>query len=86
MACGLPVLTFNTGGISELVIHKQNGYVAEYKNQKDLEKGFEWLINLSADELSEMGSNCRQRVVKNFSLEKMINEYLMLYKKLDKNY
>src|SRR3989344_4335996 len=29
MACGLPVVSFNTGGIPELVEHKVNGYIAE---------------------------------------------------------
>lgn len=29
MACGTPVISFNTGGVPELVDHMKTGYVAE---------------------------------------------------------
>src|SRR3990167_8363170 len=57
MACGLPVVSFNTGGIPELVEHKTNGYIAEYKNQKDLEAGIKYLLNLSSQEIEKMGKD-----------------------------
>lgn len=34
MACGIPVVAFNIGGIVDLVQHKANGYLAEpYKKR-----------------------------------------------------
>lgn len=49
LACGTPVVAFDTGGIPELVKHKQNGYLAEYKNSSDLSTGIEYCLqnNLS---------------------------------------
>ena len=32
MACGTPVLAFKTGGIPEMIEHKVNGYLADYKS------------------------------------------------------
>ena len=34
-----PCVGFNVGGISEMIDHKQNGYVAEYKNAVELANG-----------------------------------------------
>ncbi len=36
LACSCPVVTFHTGGTAELVIHKENGYVARHKDYDDL--------------------------------------------------
>ena len=44
LRCGTPVVGFNTGGISDLIIHKKNGYLAEYRNSKDLALGIEYCI------------------------------------------
>lgn len=45
MACGVPCIGFNVGGIPEMIDHKKNGYVAEYKNADDLAKGIYWILN-----------------------------------------
>ncbi len=44
MACGVPCVGFKTGGIPEMIDHKQNGYVAEYRNADDLAKGIVWAL------------------------------------------
>ena len=49
MACGTPVIAFNTGGVPELVEHMKTGYIAEYKNSDDLANGVE--LFLSNDDL-----------------------------------
>jgi len=82
MACGLPVLAFATGGIPELIMHKKTGYVAEYKNKKDLRAGFEYLITVSLDKFNSMSEECRKRVVRHFSLPNMTQQYLNLYQKI----
>ena len=53
LACGTPVLAFNTGGIPELVQHKKSGYIAEYENEDDLYDGLVWLIEKA--DLKAMG-------------------------------
>ena len=44
MACGVPCVGFNTGGIPEMIDHLKNGYVAEYKSVDDLAKGMHWVM------------------------------------------
>lgn len=45
LRCGTPVVAFNTGGIPDLIKHKNNGYLAEYKDSKDLASGIKYCIN-----------------------------------------
>ena len=82
MACGLPVLTFKIGGVPEAVNHKENGYIAEYRNQIDLNNGLEWLLSLSVEETKTISQNCSEKVRNNFSLEIMVNNYLNLYQSI----
>lgn len=78
MACALPVITFDTGGIPEMVTHMVDGYVARYKDVEDLADGMQLFIN--DGELRESAGSCARAVVeKSFTIEKMVNSYLNLY-------
>ena len=78
MACGTPVISFNTGGVPELVEHMKTGYVAEYKNSDDFANGVE--LFLGDDVLrAKAGILARVRVEDNFTLNKMVESYLDLY-------
>jgi len=82
MTCGLPVVSFNTGGIPELVEHKTNGYIAEYKNTNDLKVGIEYLLNLSSQEIEKMGKDSITKIKSSFTLDKMAGQYINLYRQL----
>jgi glycosyltransferase involved in cell wall biosynthesis len=82
MACGLPVISFDTGGIPELVEHKINGYIAKYKNTGDLKIGVEYLLNLSPQEVEKMKQYSIKKIATGFTIEKMTDQYLELYQKL----
>lgn len=43
--CGTPVVAFNTGGIPDLIKHKANGYLANYKDSQDLAEGIKYCID-----------------------------------------
>ena len=78
MACGLPVIAFNTGGVPELVDHMKTGYIAEYKNSEDLANGVE--LFLSDDDLrAKAVILARQRVEDKFRLNQQVDNYLKLY-------
>ena len=80
MSCGTPCVGFSTGGIPEMIDHKLNGYVAEYKNAEDLAKGIYWTLN-EAD-YKDISTKAREKVVKNYSEDIVAKQYINLYKSL----
>lgn len=45
MACGVPCVGFNTGGIPEMIDHRQNGYVARERDASDLFEGMRYVLD-----------------------------------------
>ena len=43
--CGTPVVGFNVGGVPDIIEHKINGYLAEYKSSDDLAEGILYCLN-----------------------------------------
>lgn len=80
MACGTPVVAFNVGGLSDIIDHKINGYLAEPYNAKDLGTGIQWVLNCEDQESLQIQS--RNKILREFSSEKVIGQYIDLYKKL----
>ncbi len=84
MACGLPVVGFNSGAISEQV-SADCGILVEPKNIKDLAMAIDELLN-NDEKRKVFGSNCRKRALKNYSVEKFTDRYIALYREiLNKN-
>ncbi len=82
LSCGTPVVAYNVDALPEIVSHKEVGYVAEYENINDAKNGIEYILNLSKGAYALMSAKARERIVNNFSCEKMNEEYLALYKKI----
>ncbi len=80
MSCGLPVVTFETGGVPEIVENEESGFVVEYKNGEKLVEALEKLLN--NDELREKMAENAIEASKKFSSEMMALEYLRLYEEL----
>ncbi len=86
MACGLPIVTFKVGGISELVEHLKNGYVANYKNNDDLIKGVQFVLNLTNIEIEIIREESRLKIINNFTTSKMVDQYERLYQDVISNF
>jgi glycosyltransferase involved in cell wall biosynthesis len=43
-SCGTPVVGFEVGGIPEIIKHKENGYLAKYKDADDLANGIRFCL------------------------------------------
>jgi len=84
MACGLPIVTFQTGGIPELVLHMETGYVAKYKDAEDFNYGFNLLIK-DKNLRTKMAENGIKRVTENFTSEIMNQKYISLYQSINQN-
>ncbi len=83
LACGTPVIAFTTGGIPDMVEHKHNGFLAEYRSSKSFCDGMEWIINYLAKEA--LRNAARETVMQKFSEKVIAQKHLELYKSLVKN-
>ncbi len=79
MLCGTPVVAFNTGGLSDIIEHKKNGYLAELKNVDDLAGGVIWALKNNSESLS---AYCRKTAEDKFSIEIQAKKYLALYENI----
>ena len=80
LSCGTPVVAFNVGGNSDMIDHKQNGYLANPYDIKDFTEGIYWCIENAANEKPNIQS--RQKVLHNFPIEKIATQHIDLYKSL----
>ncbi len=76
MACGTPVIGFDRGAVPELVIDGKTGFVVPYEQGVAGLKGALKKIQLIKPK------DCRDHVVKNFSVEKMVENYETTYQEI----
>lgn len=81
MACGLPVVAFAGGGTSEIVAHRQTGYLAAAKDCDDLAQGIAAYL---ADEEARRSAGImgRTRIADKFSAGTMVDAYVSLYEEM----
>lgn len=80
MACGVPCVGYNVGGIPEMIDHLHNGYVAEYKSVEDFARGIYWILSESTYEL--LCEEAVRKVETHYSEKSVANRYIQLYNKL----
>ncbi|MEI6330021.1 MAG: glycosyltransferase family 4 protein [Pseudanabaena sp. ELA645] len=83
LACGTPCVAFDIGGMPDMIDHQQNGYLAQPFDIDDLAKGITWVLE-DDERLRKLGTNSREKVEQNFTLEIQANNYLSLYKDIYK--
>jgi glycosyltransferase involved in cell wall biosynthesis len=69
LACGTPVVGFNIGGIPDMIKHKENGYLAEYKNSEDIVAGIKFCID----------NELKGGMLPQFETETTVNKHLELF-------
>ena len=80
MACGTPMVSFDVGGVSELVRPGITGLLAKPEDPADLANKIAEL--LEDDSLRyKMSENCRSIAVEEYSIELQAQQYIALYKK-----
>lgn len=81
MACGVPVVSSNAGGLPELNLHGETGYIAEIG---DVDKMADYAIRLLEDKnmYKIFSENALDRATTLFSAEKIIPEYEKYYEEI----
>jgi glycosyltransferase involved in cell wall biosynthesis len=80
MACGTPVVGFETGGVPEQIIHLQTGYVAQLYSAEELARGIRFVLeNADYEQLSQ---NNHSVIEQRNAPEPIVKQFLHLYTKL----
>lgn len=77
MACGVPCVCFNVGGIPEMIDHRQNGYVATLRDAEDLAAGMNWILK-EAD-YTGLSANAVKKVATRYSQNNVAMKYAEIY-------
>jgi glycosyltransferase involved in cell wall biosynthesis len=78
LACGTPVVAFNTSGLKDIVNHKNNGFLAEPFKPESLTDGIIWILS-SDERINTLSNNARDTALKKFDIKKISKKYVDLY-------
>jgi glycosyltransferase involved in cell wall biosynthesis len=78
-ACALPSVATNVPGSRELVVHGRTGFLARAGDSSGLRAAMIRLMQLSAEDRTEMGIHARQYILTHFSLETVLDQWEALY-------
>lgn len=77
LACGTPVVCFDTGGLRDIVDHKDNGYRARCYDVDDLAQGVVWALSQDKDRIR---TSARAKVERSFNGQLAVQRYLDVYR------
>ena len=83
-SCGIPTVGFKDTGIEDIIEHKVNGFLSNYLDQDDFDKGVNWTLNLNEEDSKNIYKSCLAIVDKKFSNNFIAEKYIELYKSIDK--
>lgn len=79
MSCGIPCVVTDVGD-SALVVG-DTGIVVPPRNPEGLADGIQKLLSLSKEERKRLGERARERIKKNYAIERIVEMYENLYRK-----
>ena len=82
MSCGLPNISFDIGGVKEVIIHKKNGWLLKNRNTRNIHNAINWCLH--EKNYQKLSSNSISKIKKNFSYKKISEEVYNLYKHYNK--
>ncbi len=85
MACGTPVIAYAAGAIPEIMIDGKTGYEVSFSNSEQLYKAVERLYSMPEKDYLMMRKLSRAHIEKNFSVERMVENYEMVYRQVLSN-
>lgn len=81
MACGTPVVAFDSGGPADIVEHRRTGYLARSFEADDLAAGIAWCLERDGRP-AELGRLSRKRVEDNYDIRVVARRYRDLYEQI----
>ncbi len=81
LACGTPCAAFDIGGISDLIEHQHNGYLARPLDTDDLARGIAWILE-TGNRWQMLSRNSRKKAETMFDQQKVADMYTDLYQEI----
>jgi glycosyltransferase involved in cell wall biosynthesis len=80
MACGVPCVATDVGDSAILI--KDNGRIVNPEDSSALVQAWFEILHMTVEERKIIGSKARERILKHFSIERVVNQYGRLYNAL----
>lgn len=81
MACKIPVIASNVGGLKEVIIDKETGYLVPKKDHKEIAKYLKKLI-IDKNLRTSLGENGRKRVLENYDWNSNVDYMIKIYREI----
>jgi glycosyltransferase involved in cell wall biosynthesis len=80
MAAGVPCVATDVGDSKDIIA--DTGIIVPPRDPKSLKKGIEKLIDMSPAQRQVLGEKARSRIIENFEINKIVDQYVNLYNNL----
>lgn len=81
LACGTPVIAFDTCGLPDIVTHQETGWLAKAFDTEDLARGIQWVLGDAARHIM-LSRQARRYAVDKFATSVVVPQYQKIYQKL----
>ncbi|MCL6751573.1 glycosyltransferase family 4 protein [Nostoc sp. CCCryo 231-06] len=78
LSCSTPCVSFNVGGLADMIVHQQNGYLAIPFNLEDFARGIRWILE-DSERYKYLSKFSRQKVEQEFTLDLQAARYLRIF-------
>jgi len=76
ICCGIPVVAFDVGGTSDIVVHKKTGWLSTPYKSEGLADGIEWCV----ENLGNLSKKCIEKASRDFNKEDILKKYIKVFK------
>lgn len=80
LAAGTPCVAFDVGGMPDMIVHRETGYLARPYEAADLAAGLAWVL-AEEERRRRLAAACRSRAEAEYSLRRQAERYLDVYRR-----
>ena len=79
MACGVPVVSVDTGGVRQIIEDNVDGIICERCSPESIFSGIQRMLK---SDYKKFGEKAREKILKNYSIDNAVKEYIDFCKKV----